>query len=85
MTIPYRAGDVVVHKTSNVEHIIFEVNFNEYPLLNYSTNRGAWYYHDDFVLKQEATEETIRKLAASLNEEFDESDTESDVESDEDI
>lgn len=79
--IPYRTGDVVQHK-NGTEHIIHEVSFNEYPDFTYSTDRGAWYYHDDFKLISEATPESVAKLVAALNqdyEEFSDSDSDNDV------
>lgn len=73
---PYRTGDEVqiVQSSRKRElgeyHIIHEVNIEE-DEYQYSTNRGAWYDHQQFKLVRECCAETMAQLRKSIQDEED--------------
>ena len=64
---PYRIGDVV--RINNDSHIIAECSLDAYPVLQYATNKGAWYKHEECTLIVECCAESLQQLAEELFDE----------------
>jgi hypothetical protein len=61
---PFQFGDVVVELDHPlIEHYIHEVQTDEGGSWEYSTNRGAWYAHDNLKLVRKADEKSLRAMA----------------------
>ena len=66
-------GDVVKYVglsrtwKKEVQHIIHECRYKGEGNFSYSTNRGAWFKGEDFVLIQKATRKTLKKLDKDLD------------------
>lgn len=74
MNIPYRLGDVVefVGKDrfwkKGERHIIHDVTIDT-GSLQYSTNQGAWFSHNEFKLLEPCSAKSLRALKRSLCDE----------------
>jgi hypothetical protein len=49
-------------------HIIYECDYVGKGQFNYSTNRGAWFNAEDFVLIRKADKQSFKNLDKSLKE-----------------
>jgi hypothetical protein len=65
---PFRLGDVVFLSEENEQHIICEAQING-DTYEYSTNIGAWYDHDQFVLVRECDKASIQQLRDETEDE----------------
>jgi len=73
----FQTGDVVKYVgkdttfwRSGKEHIIYESSYMGDGIFEYSTNRGAWFSHNDFELVRRADKESLAQLDKDLEDEL---------------
>jgi len=65
--VPFRLGDTVRHRKTGEKHVINECTMAQHEdALEYSTDIGAWYSHEEFELLQ-ASSSKSRKLILEID------------------
>lgn len=77
MITPFQTGDVVKYIgkgtwKKDAIHIIHECDYLGKGQFQYSTNRGAWFDTEDFVLIRKADKQSFKDLDKYLKEEDEE-------------
>lgn len=72
--IPFRMGDEVEYigaaqwsKYHIIHEVVIDTDVNGTYYFSYSTNKGAWFAHDEFKLLKKASSKSLNSLAKSLS------------------